>query len=69
MTTYIASNPPTKKALRELIGQRVTAYTLTPFGREDHTTGRYAISGPHYPQPHRWYANVVIEGGVLKSVS
>jgi hypothetical protein len=69
MTTYISSNPATKKALKALVGQKVSAYTLTPFGTEYHHTGRYTISGPHYPKPHRWYAQITLEDGILRSVS
>ena len=33
------------------------------------TNGTASIEGPHYPQPHKWYASVVIKDGVVVKVS
>lgn len=30
--------------------------------------GRVAIEGPHYPKPHRWYADCDVENGVITKV-
>jgi len=30
--------------------------------------GRIAIEGPHYPQPHRWYADCDVRDGVITKV-
>lgn len=30
--------------------------------------GRIALEGPHYPEPHRWYATGVMENGRLVKV-
>lgn len=60
---------PSKKALREAIGQ-VVGIEVTAFGREGVTAapGRYAIVGPH-PYDRRWYATVDVDaGGILRKV-
>jgi hypothetical protein len=31
-------------------------------------TGKVYLEGPHYPQPHRWYAEGWMEGGLLVRV-
>ncbi len=31
-------------------------------------TGIAYCEGPHYPKPHTWYAQVVVEGGIIKKV-
>lgn len=65
---YATGNPATKKALRERIaaGKRFEVFSPGPFGcRQD---GEEFIEGPHYPAPHRWYARVKVQGGVIVKV-
>lgn len=65
---YVTGNPKTKKELRERIaaGRRVEVFSPGPFGcKQD---GEETIEGPHYPEPHRWYARVKVEGGVIVKV-
>lgn len=31
--------------------------------------GTVSIEGPHFPEPHRWYARVVLKDGVVVKVS
>lgn len=33
------------------------------------TNGRVTIEGPHYPEPHRFYAVAILENGEVKKVS
>lgn len=67
---YCTGNPKTKKALREMVANG-TARAFQPGGIfEAQTDGRATIEGPHYPQPHRWYASVILEAGrIVKVVS
>lgn len=58
-----ASKAALKRALKE--GTRVTVFSPGPFPAP--TDGRVGIEGPHYPQPHRWYGQAVIEGGQVVS--
>jgi hypothetical protein len=30
--------------------------------------GQHCCEGPHYPQPHRWYATVQVKDGCITSV-
>lgn len=65
---YSVKNFKSKKALREavLAGERVEIYSPGPFGcKQD---GAEFLEGPHYPEPHRWYANVLVENGVVTKV-
>lgn len=73
MTTYAEQNPRTKKELKDLVasGAQLRAFTMTPFGTETPRPGRVALSGPHYPEPHRWYATVEVDaaGFITKVVA
>lgn len=66
---YSVKNYKTKK---ELIadfkaGEPIEVYQPGGFfeGPKD---GSVCIEGPHYPQPHRWYASATIENGMITSV-
>ena len=65
---YVSPNFKTKKALKEAVaaGKVVRVFSPGPFPCNQN--GTEAIEGPHYPEPHRWYATVTVEGGVVKSV-
>jgi hypothetical protein len=45
----------------------LSVYSPGPFPAP--TNGPTAIEGPHYPKPHRWYAAVTVENGVVVKVS
>ena len=67
---YTIVNFKTKKELKEAVasGQQVRCYQpglgppLTRF------TGAVVIEGPHYPEPHRWYASATLKDGVVVSI-
>ena len=65
---YVTPNFKSKKALKEAVvgGKTVQVFSPGPFPCP--TEGRVAVEGPHYPEPHRWYAEVQVEGGIVKSV-
>ena len=66
---YADGNPKTKKLLKEWIasGREVTAFQ--PGGIfPSQTDGWCTLEGPHYPQPHRWYARARLESGVIKEL-
>lgn len=65
---YVDPNFKTKKALKEAINnnQLVTVFNLG-FGTPP-TNGKAYIEGPHYPEPHRWYAEVTIQDGKVVKV-
>lgn len=57
---YANGNPRTKKQLKEWIaaGKKVRVYQ--PGGMFNLSPGpnKTSVEGPHYPEPHRWYAQV-----------
>lgn len=71
---YTIANFKTKKALKEAVnaGLPVRIYQPNdmfgnPKGHYDYT-GPADIEGPHYPEPHRWYAAVEVKGGIVVKV-
>lgn len=65
---YTDINFKSKKALREavLAGEVVSIFSPGPFGCK--RDGSEFVEGPHYPEPHRWYANVEVRDGVIVKV-
>jgi len=66
---YTVKNYQTKK---ELIadfkaGKQIEVYQPNDmFGESGN--GSVSLEGPHYPQPHKWYASATIENFIIKSV-
>ena len=63
---YTDTNFKTKKALKEAVasGEQVAVYQpggIFPSQRD----GTAYLEGPHYPEPHRWYASCKIKDGVI----
>lgn len=79
---YTVTNFRTKKALREAVaaynaispidgqrcGRAVSYYQPGPFGGNEPTDGVIFCEGPHYPEPHKWYAKCEAQGGVIVKV-
>lgn len=67
---YTTINFKTKKALKEAIaaGKQVTFYQPGPFAGSEPRDGRIYVEGPHYPEPHKWYAQCEVEDGVIVRV-
>lgn len=65
---YCSPNFKTKKALKQAIseGKKVTVFSPGPFPANQN--GIEYIEGPHYPEPHKWYASVVVENGIIVKV-
>ena len=68
---YTSVNFASKKALKEAVaaGQQVSIFQPGPFGGNEPTEGTTSVEGPHYPQPHKWYASVVLEHGYIVKVT
>ena len=60
---YTSINFKTKKAFKDavLAGQTITLYA--PGLGSPKENGREYVEGPHYPQPHKWYAQVEMKDG------
>lgn len=70
----VSPNFKTKKALKDQLKANTnpTAYhkhieVFAP-GNAVSQNGTVTIEGPHYPEPHRWYAVGTMKDGVLISV-
>ena len=66
---YVSPNFRSKKALREAVkaGRTVTVYQPGDIfhGREN---GQVSVEGPHFPEPHKWYAVVEIRDSLVVRV-
>jgi len=67
---YTYENFKTKKALKEAVanGEKIAIYQPGPFGGEDPKDGTFCVEGPHYPEPHKWYAEVEVKDGYIVKV-
>ena len=67
---YVRPNYASKKLLKDAVkeGDLVEAFSPGPFPCP--SDGVIAIEGPHFPEPHKWYAQVKVEGGrVVRVIS
>ena len=66
---YTEKNYQTKKALVEdfKAGKSIGVYQPGGFFPSQRD-GTVYLEGPHYPQPHRWYAQATIVDGVITKV-
>lgn len=65
---YTTVNFRTKKALKEAVaaGTKIGVYSPGPFPVAQ--DGPLALEGPHYPEPHKWYAEAEVKGGFVIKV-
>ena len=69
---YTRFNYRTKKALKDalVVGTPVRVWQPGPFSNgEDILEGKVLLEGPHYPEPHRWYAQAWVSGGNITKVT
>lgn len=71
-SVYASYNYPTKKSMKEdaekLGAGRFMVYQPGPFGSADRPIAEgetVTLEGPHYPEPHKWYATVTRKGDKL----
>lgn len=67
---YTTFNYKTKKALKLAVahGEKVTYYQPGPFGGNEPLEGVIYLEGPHYPEPHKWYARAHAKNGYIVKV-
>ena len=65
---YAVKNFKSKKAFKEAVtkGERITLFA--PGLGTPKRDGKETVCGPWYPEPHKWYAEVVMKDGVVISV-
>lgn len=66
---YAVTNFKTKKELKAAVAAStaenpVRVYQPGPFGPAV-ADGECCLEGPHSPEPHRWYAGVVVKNGAV----
>jgi len=65
---YAETNFKTKKELKEAVenGKKVGVYAPGLGTPKDN--GLEFLEGPHYPEPHKWYAKVEMKDGIIVKV-
>ena len=68
---YTCTNYKTKKAVKEALkaGAKIEVYQPGPFGNGNPINGKICLEGPHYPEPHKWYASGEAVDGFLTKIS
>lgn len=66
---YTVENFRTKKAMKEALAAGTTIRVFQPGPFPGKVSGRVSIEGPHYPEPHHWYADVEITDGVVTKIN
>jgi len=69
--SYTEQNFQTKKALKEALarGEKIRCFQPMLGPSLTEYTGSVSLEGPHYPQPHKWYAQAILENGLVTKVS
>lgn len=72
---YTTRNFKTKKEFKAAVEawnatqeRPVTYFQYGPFGGNEPKNGTLYFEGPHYPQPHKWYAKAEARDGVVIKV-
>lgn len=66
---YTVINFKTKKALKEAVARGEQVEVFQPGGIfPSKTDGTVPLEGPHFPQPHTWYATAEIKDKVIVKV-
>lgn len=70
MTVYLFPNLKSKKAFQTALknGDFISAVKKTPWGDERVVNEEVAFSGPHFPEPHRFYGNATVVNGKVTKI-
>lgn len=52
----------------KVVPRPVRYFQPGPFGGNEPTNGTFCCEGPHYPEPHKWYATCTAVDGVIVKV-
>lgn len=64
----MAARYPTKKALKECVGQALRYIETSMFGEEYTPNGQFAVVGPS-PTERKWFATVTMKDGLIAKVA
>ena len=65
---YTNINFKTKKALKEAVASGKAVSVYQPGLGEIPNNGTVFLEGPHYPEPHKWYAEAEVRDGLVVKV-
>lgn len=65
---YTEINFKTKKAFKEAVATGRKIRLFAPGLGSPKQNGTEYVEGPHYPQPHTWYAQVTVQDGYVIKV-
>lgn len=65
---YAHANFKTKKAFKDAVAQGAQIRLWSPGPFPPKTEGQEFVEGPHFPEPHRWYAAVTVKNGIIQTV-
>ena len=68
MTTYAGFNYKTKKAFKDAVANGKKERLWNPGLGQPNPDGKNYVSGPWSPLPHKWYAEVWCENGIVTKV-
>ena len=67
--TYVSPNFNSRATLQRALANKETIEVFEPGLGTVPESGTVWLEGPHYPEPHQWYAKGIMKDGKLKSVS
>jgi len=67
-TMYVERNFKTKKEFKEAVSRGARLTLFAPGLGSPRVDGIEWVEGPHFPQPHKWYAEVEMKNGFVVSV-
>jgi hypothetical protein len=67
-TMYTVRNFKTKKQFKEAVANDEKVRLFAPGMGAPAENGREFVEGPHYPEPHKWYAEVQMQDGIVVKV-
>lgn len=66
---YTVKNFKSKKALKEAVAAGEEIRLFAPGLGQPIDNGKETVCGPHYPLPHKWYAEVIMKDGKVIKVT
>ena len=65
---YVSPDFKTKKGLKEALAKGIEVRVFSPGPFSCPQNGRVTVEGPHYPEPHKWYAVVEVENNKVRRI-